>query len=307
MTSTSTNWYILGAGAIGCLWAGYWRRGGSDAVLITRQSSRDQAIALNTGTATQHYAIDTIGIDELQQSSLTIRFLLVTTKAQQTLPALAAIRSRIADDCCLVILQNGMASVKEAFPEHRVYTAITGDGAYRTGPLAVTHAGRGITYIDCPEALLQRLPTTFLSIERCDNIESRQWRKLAINCCINGLTAIYHCRNGELPGLASSQLQRLCIEVAVIVTALGEAMTAVVLEQNVAATLATTAANYSSMYQDIEAQRETEVAMLNGVLCRHAAALAIPCPENRHICTEVARLEQEGIPKRGASNPHIAQ
>jgi len=294
MNSTSTSWYVLGAGSIGCLWAGYWRRGGTDTVLITRQRCQDQAISLNTGATTQRYDVETIAIDELQQSARTIRFLLVTTKAQQTLAALEAIRPHIAEDCHLVILQNGMAAaaVKAAFPGHRVYTAITGDGAYRTGPLAVTHAGRDITYIDCPEDLRLRLPTDFLSIEHCDNIESRAWKKLAINCCINGLTAIYHCRNGELPALASAQLQRLCVEVAAIVTALGTAMTAEALRQDVAATLATTAANYSSMYQDIEARRETEIAMFNGFLCQQALALAIPCPENSLICTAIECLQQ---------------
>jgi 2-dehydropantoate 2-reductase len=292
----SISWYVLGAGALGCLWASYWRRGGAAVTLITRQSREQRTLSLNTEAGIAHFDVKSIAIEELQRSTTTIRFLLVTTKAQQTLAALEAISHHIAADCSLIILQNGMAAVavKEAFPRHRVYTAITNDGAYRTGPMAVTHAGRGTTYIDCPEELLQRLPTASLSIERSDNIDSRQWRKLAINCCINGLTAIYRCRNGELSGLAGARLQRLCREVAAIVTALGQPTAAAALAQNVHSILTNTAANYSSMHQDIEAQRDTEIAMLNGFLCRRAGLLAIACPENKRICTEIERLQQHG-------------
>ena len=301
--STSTSWYVLGAGAMGCLWASYWRRSGIDVTLITRHSDPQKPLTLTSAGAStsQQFDIKTVSIDELQRSAPTIRFLLVTTKSQQTLAALAAISSHIAEDCSLIILQNGMASVavKEAFAQHRVYTAITSDGAYRTGPLAVTHAGRGTTYIDCPEQLLQRLPTAFLSIEHSDDINRRQWRKLAINCCINGLTAIYRCRNGELANLAGTQLQLLCAEVAAIVTALGEPTTAAALTQDVDLILATTAANYSSMHQDIEARRETEITMLNGFLCQRAQILAIPCPENRRICAAIEQLQQPSKPPAG--------
>lgn len=92
---TDTTWYILGAGAIGCLWASYWRLSGIDTVLITPSKRNSSSIKLTTLKETHTLEIKSLTIEELLNSSVNIHYLLVTTKAQKTIAALNTLRSHI--------------------------------------------------------------------------------------------------------------------------------------------------------------------------------------------------------------------
>jgi 2-dehydropantoate 2-reductase len=51
-----------------------------------------------------------------------------------------------------------------------------------------------------------------------------------------------------------------------------------------------TAANYSSMLQDLRAGRGTEIKYITGYLLRIAARHGVPAPHNRALMEEVRRL-----------------
>ncbi len=53
------------------------------------------------------------------------------------------------------------------------------------------------------QALARALPTRRLEIRPVDDIEHEMWRKLAVNCTINALTAVHGCPNGALLGRAT--------------------------------------------------------------------------------------------------------
>jgi 2-dehydropantoate 2-reductase len=51
-----------------------------------------------------------------------------------------------------------------------------------------------------------------------------------------------------------------------------------------------TAANTSSMLQDVRARRRTEVRYLNGYVAAKGAEHGIACPWNREMCRRVEEL-----------------
>jgi 2-dehydropantoate 2-reductase len=302
MTDKKITWYILGAGAIGCLWASYFRLAGFPVILITPTKRSASCITLHKDDQQQLIDIEQITVSELLDSSVFIEHLLVTTKAQQTLPALTTIKNKIVDKATLLILQNGLTStlIHELLPSQKLIAGITTDGAYRLDPMTVVHAGKGLTTIGCyndqqwDHAILSALPISFLNIETTNDIKLKQWQKLAISCAVNGLTVIYRCRNGELLEIpeALKRMERICIEVQAVTHALelpDQAFSNVF--QTAKETLKLTANNYSSMYQDIRHGRETEIDYINGTFCNQANSLAIACIENQAIINEIKHIQ----------------
>ena len=281
---------------MGCLWASYWRQSGAAVVLITPNERSQKFIEVTTANRTTRTTIDSITIKQLQTSNIHIEQLLVSTKAQQTQSAVVAIKGHIASDAIVLVLQNGMAikQLPAILPSQHLLAAITTDGAYRTGPQSVVHAGVGVTYIGGSQADLAILPTHYLNIKLCEDIEQKQWLKLGINCAINGLTAIHQCRNGELLNKpeAMEKIRRLCNEIIAIAAASSVSAPFAQLYQQVEATLHTTAQNYSSMYQDIANSRKTEIDFVNGYICELADLHRVYCDENRSIVNAIKTMEQ---------------
>ncbi|MEE8056897.1 MAG: 2-dehydropantoate 2-reductase [Pseudomonadales bacterium] len=308
-TFIKPTWYILGAGALGCLWASYWRQAGFPVVLITPRLRKHAFIELHIKREGQsqdkktQVDIEQLTIDQLAASENLIEYLLVSTKAQHTLEAIAAIKQTISKHATLLILQNGMAAkqLPALLPTQNLITGITTDGAYRTEQNVVVHAGHGVTHFGCNKILLQYLPTQYLTIEACHDIEIRQWQKFAVNCAINGLTAIYQCRNGELLNNpeARQRLTTICDEIFSVAKALGISEHLTQITTQVEDTLRATAENYSSMYQDISHSRSTEIDFINGCLCEIAEKYSISCEENQRVIQEIKNLEAKQLEKSG--------
>lgn len=323
--AAKAHWYILGAGAIGCLWAACFVRAGFTVTLLTRNKVSASEITLTasensstqTLTKTLNCAVEFLSVADFVEQQRTTTHLLITTKAPQTLTALRAIDSGLTENTLLLVIQNGLAAkaVATHYPNNTVMAGVTTDGAYKTSATDVVFAGKGSTFIgryNRPEnyhdastgeqytdslctALLQQLPTEFLAISPCNDIELKQWQKLAVNCACNALTAIYRCRNGELLSntAALATMQQLCTEVAAVTEALGFPLPLFADSFNrTKDTLRITANNYSSMYKDIEQGRATEIDCMNGYVCAEAERLGIPSPANRAIVNAIKKLEQ---------------
>lgn len=299
------TWYILGAGAIGCLWASYWRQAGFRVVLITSTERSANCIELQRDEQTVSCAIEQLTVEQLLAAKPSIDHLFISTKAQHTVAALQGILPSIIPAATVLVVQNGMAAKKipPLLTRQTLYTGITTDGAYRTAPLTVVHAGRGDTYIDCDAKLLEQLPVDYLNIFPCVDIEQRQWQKLVVNCAINALTAIYQCRNGELlyHPEAQQRIDAICQEASNIAQAIGIASDHDFLRAQITQALTVTAENYSSMYQDIAGGRSTEIDYLNGYLCELATSAGVACEENQRLVDSIRQLQNQTADKQTPS------
>lgn len=279
-TQMSSTWHILGAGSLGSLWACRLAAAGKAVRMILRDDRRLQAYQRAGGlTLVEHdqarqYAIP----GETADAPGPIHRLLVACKAYDAAPALARLAPRLAEGAELVLLQNGLGSqdeVADQFPHARCIFASSTEGAFREDDWQVRFAGHGFNWLGDPAN--PTLPEWFDDLQDAGipgqwtvDILTRLWRKLALNCAINPLTVLHECHNGGLLEHLG-EVEALCTELSQLLHRCGQPEAAQDLGEEVQRVILATAANYSSMYQDVRANRRTEVHYLLGHACRAAA------------------------------------
>lgn len=293
------NITILGAGAIGSLWAYKLQQAGHKLNIIVKQKAQSSLeIALDT--------LPAISFSANSQKALTeCDLLLVTLKSWQVKQALTPLLDKLAPETIILLMHNGMGAIDELNIQHQpVVLATTTHGAYRSSRTTtsnhILHTGMGTTVVGghndlgrkcnfLPQVLQHALPTASWS----DNIQYNLWLKLAINCAINPLTAINQCKNGQLAGAKYQPIiaavldeiyQVLCCEQINI--------SRNQLTQSVNSVIKATADNFSSMQQDIAHQRRTEIDYITGYLCRTAEKHQTPIEQNIALYQQIKLLEQ---------------
>lgn len=233
-----------------------------------------------------------------------IRHLLLTTKAQDAVPALKGILDSI-DETRIIILCNGAMAVQEEIQEAllaegkesvSITLASTTHGAYREDSnddlYHVTHAGIGKTFVEDDADLAQLWDQSglFATTVASSEMKTILWQKLAANCTINPLTAILDCPNGQLPGEPLFQQMATPILQEIDAVASNERLGFEKLKSSVDQVIAETLDNKSSMHQDIHHGRPTEIDYLNGYVVKKGNELGIDTPVNMEITERIKQL-----------------
>lgn len=290
-------WHVLGAGSLGALWACRLARAGHSVQLLLRdEPSLADYRAAGGLTLTERGTPQTFALPaQTVHEGGPIKRLLVATKAYDAKPAVASVLARLSDDAEILLLQNGIGSQQEVAalaPRARCIFASSTEGAYRPARWQVVFAGHGFTWLGDPTVApaptwLERLEQAGIPHQWSPDIMARLWRKLALNCAINPLTVLYDCRNGELMQ-HRCEVATLCAELSELLHSCGQASAAQDLFEETWRVIAATAANYSSMHQDVSQGRRTEISYLLGYACqaaeRHGHTLA-------HVQAVHARLK----------------
>ena len=302
----STTWHVLGAGSLGTLWAARLARAGLPVRLILRDQARLQAYQAAGGlTLVEHgqACVQAIAAETLDAPT-PIKRLLVACKAYDAAQAVAHLAPRLSADAELILLQNGLGSqdaVAAQVPQARCIFASSTEGAFRDGDWRVVFAGHGYTWlgdVSHPVAppWLDDLTHSGIPHEWSADILTRLWRKLALNCAINPLTVLHDCRNG---GLQQHQCEvaTLCAELGELLECCGQPAAAQDLQQEVERVIQATAANYSSMHQDVASQRRTEISYLLGYACKVATRHQLTLPHLFQLQQRLIELlQQRGLP-----------
>lgn len=287
-------WHVLGAGAIGGLWALRLAARGLPVRLVGRNASSLRTLTLQDGETVHRQ-----GFPQLPAGDTgVIGHLLVTTKSHATREALIPLLPALARDAIVVLLQNGMGAENGLLaerPDLRLLVAITTDGVYRPAPDTLVLAGRGETHLGALRATDTAVAARVareLGMDHAPDIRTRRWLKLAMNCAINPLTALLRCRNGELLAKpeALATMRAVCAEVAAVMVAEGLAATPDALFRQACVIAEKTGANLSSMRVDIEDGRRTEIHYLNGYVAARGHALGIPTPANDGLLAAIEAL-----------------
>ncbi len=294
------NLHIMGAGAMGCLWAahlhcGFAKTSGPQLSFIdsrpgSSQAKRKALCFSITSPFLPHLPNDRALSFKLEQQPQAIDCLLVCTKSFDALPGLQNIGEAITEQSILVLFQNGLGSqydILEAFPNNPIFAAVTTEGAHRISAHQVIHAGSGITRIgplnnaaksaDIVQVLLNYLQTpaldNTLALQYAKDIWQALWHKLVINCAINPYTALLNCPNGQV-----STSQRFIEDWPIMKQELGELLAYAhyplaeeEIENLVFEVMQKTKDNISSMLQDVRAGKRTEIKDINGFAARFLA------------------------------------
>ena len=271
----SETWHILGVGSIGGLFAHRLHQGGANVRLLSHSTeASSRAISVKTAHSTQSLTFDCSNLDD----SSNISNLLITSKSWAAGSALRRIRHRIGDHTTIVAMMNGMQhieDIQEVAPECTLFLATTTAGCHRAGEQWIA-AGEGKTLVGHPD--IRPRPSWFgtwqkgiPSLEWCNDINERLIEKVAINACINPLTAVHGVKNGALLDEPyQTESTQIIAEVADILTELGHPELAARLDQTVQTVMADTAENTSSMLSDVMAGRRTEVDSIVGWLLQQS-------------------------------------
>lgn len=294
---SAAHWHVLGAGAMGCLFASKLQLAGCPTTILSRRAGAATSASVTIEADGSRTSV------ELQQSATTdpdpIALLLVTTKAQDVCTAVQSVNHRLDGASQVLLLSNGLGfgnELRAVLPKLNFYSGTTTEGAYRLGDQHIYHAGNGHTRIghteiSTPPAWFGKWAEAVYPSIWDSEIDQALWLKLAINCAINPLTALHGCRNGELaePPLAI-HVRALCQEIMAVSAAAGFSAVTKDLPEQVAEVIRSTADNRSSMLQDITAGRDTEIEYITGHLLRVAKLHGIAVKHNADLYKSIVNL-----------------
>lgn len=300
---SSHPWFILGAGSIGCLWAARLQQssGISPTLIVRNQSLQpEKKVCLTLTQTDQTESTHAVNVATASDINCPIHQLIVCTKAGDAQNAIESVRPLLAHNCDVLLLQNGMGSqqaITDSFPEQNIWTGSTTDGAWMKDSMHVCHAGKGQTIVGSlsqrsPELLLEKLENFPLKIIPNNNIEQVLWQKLAVNCAINGLTALYDCQNGQLLGNDKKAQMDQLIDEFILTSAEVNQSVSDHLHEQVYEVCRVTAANHSSTCMDARLQRKTELAFINGYLLALAENTGVKLPAHQQL---MDKLFQKGV------------
>jgi 2-dehydropantoate 2-reductase len=126
-----------------------------------------------------------------------------------------------------------------------------------------------------------------------DNIMDYIWSKLLVNAGINALTAIHRCPNGKL--LESAATKDMLTAAVREGETIAKRLNVELIDDPLAMTLDVcrkTAQNISSMLQDVNNKRFTEIDSINGAIVTAGKKLGLPTPVNAELVEKVKEIEQ---------------
>jgi 2-dehydropantoate 2-reductase len=210
----------------------------------------------------------------------------------------------VARDGVAITIQNGLGNyeiLRDAIGDRRAAVGVIYVGARldENGALHATGPGRaelGRPNGTAASSNLDRLAALLrdggMTVSVVDDPWPPVWRKVATNAAVNPTTALLGCLNADLVRSASASLiaDGLAREVARVATAAGVRMPeddAVRWWREMAQL---TGANRSSMLQDVEAKRATEVDAICGAVYREGRQRNVPAPLNQAMTLLVSSL-----------------
>lgn len=278
-------WQIIGAGAIGCLWAANLKRVGQDVHLISHCNLAKNTLSYQN-LQQQHTQFKISCSNKLLGIESVI---IVCVKAPQIKQAILDQLTRIKPQQVIILMHNGMGCAEEVqklLPNNPIICATTANASLQHGPLTIQQTGLGHTYLGAftPSAQRHKHLADFLNsaLENTywtDDIKQKLWLKLLINAAINPLTALYQIKNKELQNAYFQQkIVTITREGLEIAKANRIYFNEIELLTTIQQVISATGENYSSMNRDLFFQRSNENNYINGYLLNKARQHNITTP-----------------------------
>jgi len=299
---------ILGAGALGSL-------------LGARLSQADWVRISLLTTDRQHVLAirqDGLTVEELDGSTRCYRLpafdaphtleeapdlVLVSVKTHSIEGAVSSVVDRCHAATLFLTLQNGIGNwerIARLVGEGSVLVGTTAQGATLLAPGRIRHGGNGPTYLGEPDgppsprvlAVVEKFRQAGLTAESREGMAQLIWEKLHVNVGINAITALTGIRNGFIAAMpVARELCRAAVEEAMrVARAKGFVMPEDMVERVLAIAQAT-AVNRSSMGQDVDHRKRTEIDAINGAIVALGEQLHLPTPVNQTLVQLVKILE----------------
>ncbi len=296
---------VIGSGAMGCLFGGLLTEAGQEVQLLDIWPEHVRALNIKGLSIIRDGKERVIRVPattvpaDIKETDLALIFVKhsQTGKAARTAAGLVGKRGHILS------LQNGMGNaeiIAKTTGSEQVVCGTTSQGAMLLEPGRIQHSGIGKTIIgmwDRPQQpIMARVAEVFTAAKietSCvDDIKPVIWNKLFANVGINAITALTDIRNGQLLDLEETrQLVEAVVKEAVGVAAALQIVVDGDALNNVLSIAEATASNRSSMGQDVDAHRPTEIDAINGYIVERAKELGLEVPVNEALTRLIKTLQ----------------
>ena len=297
---------MIGPGAMGSLFGGLLSRAGEELWLVGYRKEQVETIC-SVGLTLEEKGKSQIipmkatpDVTSVEKADLVIFFV----KTYDTERAVSDSLVLEKEDTVFLTLQNGLGNeeaICKKIDRKKVMLGVTGHGATLLRPGHVRHAGWGKTFVgeldhritDRATRIAQMFCKAGIETEASPNIHDQVWGKLVVNAGINALTALTGFKNGQLLDYPETArlMERLVFEAAQVARRKGVHIEEDPIEK-VRKAAEATRENRSSMGQDFDHRRRTEIDAINGAVVREAQALGIPVPFNQAVTDLVKAIEK---------------
>ncbi|TBL70298.1 ketopantoate reductase family protein [Paenibacillus thalictri] len=300
---------IIGAGAMGGMLAAKLSAAGKKVVLVDVSASlveqiQGQGLVVDTkNIGTETYRIEAATEPGgLGQAEAVFFFV----KAQHTASAAELAKPLVGPDTTVVSLQNGWGNadvLAEVFPSEQIVVGVTYHSATVVGLGHVAHTGFGATYVGpyIDGASLQKaeeiggwLGASDMDVTVTPQVKTEIWKKLILNAvtlptsALTGLCAGAQGEEGDLLEL----LDAITAESVAVARAQGYDITLEERVDRIHTILNNAGKGKSSMLQDAEARRKTEIEVINGAVVKAAKKAGVPVPLNTAMVALIHGMER---------------
>ena len=287
---------VVGAGAMGSIFGARFVQGGHDVILVdvaeqlVEKVNRDgvtivrgdEEVATNVPATTDPKSVGIVDT------------VVVFTKCYHTSSAANAARPLVGPDTVVASLQNGWGNgdvLAEVFPEDQIVLGVTYNSGTVLDVARVAHPGVGPTILgpfagdDTAGAhrLARAIEDGGLEATVAAPVQLEIWKKLILNAAALPAAALTGMNSGALT--AHDQMHALVTETGREAVAVAQALGYPIDEDEriayIHGLLERAGPTKASMLQDFEAERQTEIDVVNGAVVRAADETGVPVPLNR--------------------------
>jgi 2-dehydropantoate 2-reductase len=296
-----------GGGAMGGLFGGYLSRAGEEVTLV--DVSRPAVEAINR---------DGLVVEEKDGSTLNIRVKATTAAAEvgpvdlivnfvkcyHTEAAIRSAEPMLGADTAILSLQNGWGNadrIAAVAGKSRVMVGLTYHAGTLVGPGRVRHPGIGATYVgEIDGQSSARLEAAVLAFRGAGietipspHIVEEVWKKLALNVCTLPTAALLRFAAHELNQHEGTRtlMRGLLAEVVAVASEQGIVLDEAERWQAITGLLEKAIGARASMLQDVEANRQTEIDVINGAIVAAGEKYSVPTPLNSTMVWMVKSLQ----------------
>lgn len=302
---------VVGAGAVGGYFGAYLEKSATSTSFLLRGRTLE-AVEQRGLTIREPGQLFTVRPRVSAEPSRlpTPDLIILSTKANDLDAALDAVAPQLASHTIILTLQNGIDT--EARVRARVARdCVVGGVAYissrvaapgvidvsRKGSLAINEIAGGSS--DRVQAIADLFSRAGVPCHDTEQMLRTKWEKMCWNCVCNPLTVLLNGTIGDALAPERRPLLDMIVgEVAAVAAASGVLLRSDIAEQVVRRSDGLHALR-TSMYEDWQAGRPTEIDHLNGYVARQTRALGLAAPLNELIAHAVTAMTCTAHPSIG--------
>jgi 2-dehydropantoate 2-reductase len=304
---------IVGAGAMGCLFAARLAEAGARVTLVDVDRPRLDAMARDGINVDDDFGVRTVPVAAGTAAEVQDRpdLVLLFTKGLHSATAVQSVAHLAGPDTYALTLQNGIGNadiLAETFDPSRVLLGVTALPSNLDGPTSISSHGSGYIALGPmepdalagAEAAAELLRRGKFDVRVDARIEVAVWEKVAFNAALNPLGAITGLTNGEVDMAEGRRIAMAVVaETVATAAAKGVPIDEARIRQQVDHALANHRDHRASMLQDRLAGRQTEIGSINGAIVREAERYGVATPVTAVLADLMRLIDAATIARRG--------